>query len=85
MIIDDAICQLLVLSSDITTNCGEANVPERSGGRLCSRVTTELGRQIVAGNYVPNQVREANVNLAMTNNLGFGGHNASLIFKKYEA
>jgi 3-oxoacyl-(acyl-carrier-protein) synthase len=35
--------------------------------------------------YVPNQVREANVNLAMTNNLGFGGHNASLIFKKYEA
>lgn len=31
-------------------------MPERSGGRLCSRVTTELGRQIVAGNYVPNQV-----------------------------
>jgi 3-oxoacyl-[acyl-carrier-protein] synthase II len=32
--------------------------------------------------YVPNQVREAEVNVAICNNLGFGGHNATLLFKK---
>ncbi len=35
--------------------------------------------------YVPNVARKAEVNAALTNNLGFGGHNVSLIFKKYEA
>jgi len=32
--------------------------------------------------YVPNQMREAEVNVAICNNLGFGGHNATLLFKK---
>lgn len=32
--------------------------------------------------YVPNAMREAEVNVAMCNNLGFGGHNATLLFKK---
>ncbi len=32
--------------------------------------------------YVPNTMREAEVNVAMCNNLGFGGHNATLLFKK---
>jgi len=32
--------------------------------------------------YVPNKMREAEVNVAMCNNLGFGGHNATLLFKK---
>ncbi|MTT30559.1 beta-ketoacyl-ACP synthase II [Terrilactibacillus sp. BCM23-1] len=35
--------------------------------------------------YVPNHSRKAKVNVAMTNSFGFGGHNATLIFKKYEA
>ena len=34
--------------------------------------------------YVPNKKRSARVKVAMTNNSGFGGHNASLIFKAYE-
>lgn len=34
--------------------------------------------------YVPNVARQANVNYAMSNSLGFGGHNASLLFKKIE-
>lgn len=33
---------------------------------------------------VPNKGREEEVNYAMSNSLGFGGHNVSLIFKKWE-
>lgn len=32
---------------------------------------------------VPNQGRNTTVNYAMSNSLGFGGHNASVIFKKF--
>lgn len=34
--------------------------------------------------YVPNTKREMEVNAAMSTNLGFGGHNAVVLFKKYE-
>jgi len=33
--------------------------------------------------YVPNHARKAEVNYAMSNSLGFGGHNASILLKKY--
>lgn len=33
--------------------------------------------------YVPNSARSAQLEAVMTNSLGFGGHNASLIFRKY--
>ena len=33
--------------------------------------------------YVPGEGRNQEVNYAMTNSLGFGGHNVSLIFKKW--
>lgn len=33
--------------------------------------------------YVPNQARQARVEYALSNNLGFGGHNASLIFRRF--
>jgi 3-oxoacyl-[acyl-carrier-protein] synthase II len=33
--------------------------------------------------YVPNQARKMKVNAAMSNSLGFGGHNATLIVKKF--
>ena len=32
---------------------------------------------------VPNEVRNVPVNIVMSNSLGFGGHNASIILKKY--
>lgn len=32
--------------------------------------------------YVPNEARKIDVEYAMSNSLGFGGHNASLMFKK---
>lgn len=34
--------------------------------------------------YVPNEARHANVNIVMSNSMGFGGHNTCLIFKRYE-
>lgn len=34
--------------------------------------------------YIASSGRELNVNYAMSNSLGFGGHNASIIIKKYE-
>lgn len=33
-------------------------------------------------NYVPHNAIKTNVNVALSNSFGFGGHNASLIFKK---
>ncbi len=33
--------------------------------------------------YVPNQARQLQVEYALSNNLGFGGHNASLIFRRF--
>lgn len=33
--------------------------------------------------YVPNKYRERVVDYALSNSLGFGGHNATIIFKKY--
>lgn len=34
--------------------------------------------------YVPNIGRKQELNYALSNSLGFGGHNASLLFKKYK-
>ncbi|EJA0845909.1 beta-ketoacyl-ACP synthase II [Listeria monocytogenes] len=34
--------------------------------------------------YVPNESREANVNVVISNSFGFGGHNATLVFKRIE-
>jgi 3-oxoacyl-[acyl-carrier-protein] synthase II len=34
-------------------------------------------------NYVPNNAIKQPVNVAMSNSLGFGGHNASLVFKRF--
>ncbi|MDR2980801.1 MAG: beta-ketoacyl-[acyl-carrier-protein] synthase II, partial [Puniceicoccales bacterium] len=33
--------------------------------------------------YVPNVARKREVNVAISDNLGFGGHNAAVIFKKF--
>jgi 3-oxoacyl-[acyl-carrier-protein] synthase II len=35
--------------------------------------------------YTPNKMRTAELRYALSNSFGFGGTNASLLFKKYEA
>ena len=35
-------------------------------------------------NYVPNQEIKADVRVAISDNLGFGGHNAAIVLKKFE-
>ncbi|MGL4820948.1 MAG: beta-ketoacyl-ACP synthase II [Bacilli bacterium] len=42
---------------------------------------TEEGMDL---DYVPNVARETEVNAVLSNSFGFGGHNASLLFRKYE-
>jgi len=34
-------------------------------------------------NYTPNKSIERNINVAISNSIGFGGHNVTLGFKKY--
>ena len=34
--------------------------------------------------YVPNVARKSEVNVAISNSFGFGGHNATILFKKYK-
>jgi len=34
--------------------------------------------------YVPNESRKMDVEFILSNSLGFGGHNATLVFKKFK-
>jgi 3-oxoacyl-[acyl-carrier-protein] synthase II len=35
--------------------------------------------------YVPNEARASTVNVALSNSMGFGGHNAVLVFRRHDA
>ena len=34
--------------------------------------------------YIPNESREADVRVALSNSFGFGGHNATIVFRRFE-
>ena len=54
-------------------------------GRIPPTINLENQDPEVANlNYVPNKALVADVNYALSNSFGFGGQNASLVFKKYE-
>ena len=43
-----------------------------------------LDEEVADLNYVPNKAEKMNIDIALTNSFGFGGHNAVLIYKKYK-
>ena len=34
--------------------------------------------------YVPNQARKQDIKIGLSNSLGFGGHNATIVMRKFE-
>ena len=52
-------------------------------GSLPATINYQIPDEELDLDYVPNQGREAEVNVVLSNSLGFGGHNGTLLFKKY--
>ncbi len=52
-------------------------------GRIAPTINYENPDPECDLNYVPNKAIEHPVSIAMSNNLGFGGHNATVIFKAF--
>jgi 3-oxoacyl-[acyl-carrier-protein] synthase II len=61
-----------------------ATVLTISRGMLPPTINQEVPDPDCDLDYVPNQARAMEVDVAMSNNLGFGGHNASVIFRAFK-
>jgi 3-oxoacyl-[acyl-carrier-protein] synthase II len=46
-------------------------------------INLHLADPLLPLDYVPNKKREKNIRCAISNSFAFGGHNASLVYKKY--
>jgi 3-oxoacyl-[acyl-carrier-protein] synthase II len=54
-------------------------------GKLPPTINQEVDDPECDLDYIPNESRDADVRVTVSNSFGFGGHNASVVFKRFEA
>jgi len=61
-----------------------ASVLSLREGIITPTINYEMPDEECDLNYTPNKAVEKSINVALSNSFGFGGHNVTLAFKKYE-
>ncbi len=62
---------------------GVISVKAIKDGIIPATINYETPDEGIDLDYVPNEAREQDINVVLSNSFGFGGHNATLVFKKY--